>query len=154
MLLILILLLTLSWYNNEQIKQQKLEINQLRYQILHLQLEQQELVEKLSEFLSKWNVAVMEVTAYAPLDPRAKEGMCYSGDPRVTTSGTRTQPGLTIAAGPSIPFGTKVFIQGHGWREVHDRGPAITDNHIDICVWTREEAFAIGRGNAVVVWEI
>ena len=30
---------------------------------------------------------MVEATAYAPIDPQAVEGMCYSGDPWVTASG-------------------------------------------------------------------
>ena len=87
----------------------------------------------------------MEVTAYAPLDPAAVEGVCFSGDPRVTASGKRTTPGLTIAAPKTIPFGTWVHLQGIGWRRVDDRGGKIRGNRLDLCVQTRSEAFRWGR---------
>lgn len=86
----------------------------------------------------------MKISGYAPLDPKAVKGMCYSGDPKVTASGRRTQPGITIAAGKNIPFGTLIFIPTIGWREVEDRGGSIGNNRIDICFETKEEAIAWG----------
>jgi 3D (Asp-Asp-Asp) domain-containing protein len=63
----------------------------------------------------------------------------------ITASGTKAKVGRTIAAGPSVPFGTKVFIPGFGWRVVEDRGGAIGDDDIDVLVSTRAEAFELGR---------
>ena len=87
----------------------------------------------------------MVAIGYAPLDPKAIKGMCYSGDPTVTASGNRTTPGVTIAAPKHIPFGTWVHLQGIGWRRVDDRGKRITGNKIDICFHTRQEALRWGR---------
>lgn len=87
----------------------------------------------------------MEVTAYAPLDPQAVEGVCYSGDPRVTASGRRTQPGITVAAPKHLPFGTWIHIQDLGWRRVDDRGGKIRGNRLDLCVQTQKEALRWGR---------
>lgn len=84
-------------------------------------------------------------TAYAPLDPAAVAGMCYSGDPRVTASGRRTEPGVTIAAPRNIPFGTWIHLEGLGWRRVDDRGGRIRGKRIDICMATRKEALQWGR---------
>ena len=146
-LIIVTLFLTLNIYLNTK------QLEEYQEEILRLNSKVTELEERIETFLDKWNVAVFEITAYAPLDPRAVKGMCYSGDPRVTASGARTTPGVTIAAGPLMPFGTKVYIQGHGWREVQDRGGMIGNNNIDIAVDTLEEAYRIGRQKAVVVWE-
>ncbi len=87
---------------------------------------------------------VVKRTAYAPLDPRAVEGMCYSGDPRITASGAASKPYKTVAMGPSIPFGTEVYIPGRGLRVVEDRGGAIKDDCLDEMVLTQEEAYNIG----------
>ncbi len=146
-LIIVTLFLTLNIYLNTK------QLEEYQEEILRLNSKVTELEEKIETFLDKWNVGVFELTAYAPLDPRAVKGMCYSGDPRVTASGVKTKPGVTIAAGPSMPFGTKVYIQGHGWREVQDRGGRIGNNNIDIAVDTLEEAYRVGRQKAVVVWE-
>lgn len=86
-----------------------------------------------------------EITGYAPLDKRAKEGMCFIGDRTIGANGKKVVPGLTVAAPKSIPFGTEIYVEGHGWRVVGDRGGAIKEGKLDLCVETQEEAFAIGR---------
>lgn len=113
-------------------------------------------IETLHQFirfneLKSFEVKTFEATGYAPLDPNAVEGICYSGDPNITASGRRVQPGITIAAGPSIPFGTWIWIEGYGWRRVDDRGGAIHNNKIDIAFHTRKEAFKFGRRHVTVV---
>lgn len=96
-------------------------------------------------------VVSWEATAYAPLDPDAVEGVCYSGDPHVTASGREIRPGITVAAGPSIPFGTWIWIEEFGWRCVEDRGGAIKDGRIDIAMISREDALKFGRKKVLVV---
>lgn len=93
----------------------------------------------------------VEATGYAPLDSQATKGVCYSGDPRVTASGAKTKPGVTVAADRSIPFGTRIFIPSHGLRIVEDRGGAIRGNKIDICFKTRDEALRFGRRQVQVM---
>ena len=84
-------------------------------------------------------------TGYAPLDPKAIKGVCYSGDPHITASGRKTTPGITIAASRHIPFGTWIHIKGIGWRRVDDRGKKIVKGRIDICFHTRQEAIEWGK---------
>ena len=132
-----------------EIRVQKLEEKQ--QEILRNQKEIIEAQITILEILAHTFALDMEITAYAPLDPGAVEGMCFLGDPNLTASGNPLIPGLTIAAGPGIPFGTRVWIESIGIREVHDRGGMITDSHIDVAVWTRKEAFEIGRSNRRVI---
>ncbi len=99
-------------------------------------------------------VVEMTATGYAPLDPRAVRGMCFSGDPRVTASGKRTEPGITVAAPPDVPFGIWLHIEGLGWRRVDDRGGKIKGNRIDICFRTRKEAFQWGRRKVRVFFPV
>lgn len=87
----------------------------------------------------------VEATGYAPLDPKAKKGMCYSGSRYTTASGVRVSPTRTIAAPPHIPFGTWIFHESFGWRRVEDRGGAIKGDRIDICFATRQQALVWGR---------
>ena len=106
--------------------------------------------------LPKWNlqnfvILDMEATGYAPLDPSAKKGMCYSGDRTKTASGATVVPNLTVATGKHIPFGTWLWIEGLGWRIVEDRGGKIGKEHIDICFKTQKEALAWGRKKVRVV---
>ena len=102
----------------------------------------------------QFEVKTMEITFYAPLDPNAVEGMCYSGDPKITASGERVIVGLTAAADKSIPFGTRIFVEGFGWRVVQDRGGSIQGDRIDIAVATKDEALRLGRKQAIVlIWK-
>ena len=105
-------------------------------------------LNEIEDELNKWSV--YEATAYAPLDPNAKEGMCYEGDPRITASGTPVVPGVTVAAGKELPFGTELYIKGIGKRIVQDRGAAIGKGRIDIAVETQAEAFQFGRRPVLV----
>ena len=56
----------------------------------------------------------------------------------IGASGIKVTENHSIAAGPEIPFGTKVFIpalkdmQSGGIYTVEDRGSAITENCLDI----------------------
>ncbi len=112
---------------------------------------QEEILEMMENWLDTFEIKEMETTMYAPLDPDAIPGMCFSGNPNITASGAQVVPGVTVAAGPSIPFGTRMFIDGHGWRTVQDRGSRITDRHIDIAVSSRQEALQHGRQPGVLV---
>lgn len=135
------------------------ENQMLLQQLDELKAQQAQLGQRMENWLDEWDVQEAEVTAYAPLDPRAVEGMCYSGDPNITTSGAKTTPGVTVAAPPNIPFGTRMYIPSRGMRIVQDRGPAINYTkdgvmQLDICVETQEEALnEIGRRKILAVIE-
>ena len=58
-----------------------------------------------------------------------------------TASGATTVEGVTCAADPSIPFGTKLLINGHVYT-VQDRGGAIKGKHIDIYIEGHDRALA------------
>jgi len=125
----------------------------LRERIEELKEQQAELGSRMKNWLDTWEVELWESTAYAPLDSRAVEGMCYSGDPRITASGVEVVPGVTAAAGPGVPFGTRVYIPGFGFRVVQDRGGQIGPGQIDVAVGTQDEALAWGRRAVKVVYE-
>ena len=105
-------------------------------------------INEIEDELNKWSL--YEATAYASLDPNAKEGMCYEGDPRITASGAPVVPGVTVAAGKDLPFGTELYIHGIGKRVVQDRGAAISRGRIDIAVKTQAEAIRFGRRHVLV----
>lgn len=42
--------------------------------------------------------------------------------------------GETVACGPSIPYGTEVYIEDVGWRICQDHGGAIQDDEVDVAV--------------------
>ena len=59
------------------------------------------------------------------------DGLTASGVPAV---------GRICAADPSVPFGTRFWIEGLGEYVVQDRGSAIKGNRLDILFETHEEA--------------
>jgi 3D (Asp-Asp-Asp) domain-containing protein len=91
------------------------------------------------------NRRMMEISYYTD-DPDENGG--YDG---LTSSGTQLTVGRTVAAN-NLPFGTRVFIQGIGWRVVEDRGN-LKDNQIDVLVESKEVAYENGRHMAAVVVE-
>ncbi|QQR77370.1 MAG: 3D domain-containing protein [Candidatus Moraniibacteriota bacterium] len=65
----------------------------------------------------------------------------------ITASGVKVQENRTLACPPSYPFGAKVAIEGYGIYTCEDRGGAIKNNHFDIYMETKTQAFAFGRKN-------
>jgi len=99
----------------------------------------------------QYELQVMNITMYAPLSDDAVRGLDFSGDPSQTASGDEVIPGETAAAGANIPFGTKIYVEGFGWRTVNDRGRAIGPNDIDLAVATKEEALKFGKQQRLVI---
>ena len=60
--------------------------------------------------------------------------------------------GETAACGPSIPYGTRVYIEGVGWRTCQDRGGAIDDDEVDIAVLPEDYLQFGFSGHRDVVW--
>ena len=97
------------------------------------------------------NSFIASVTMYT-LDP-AETGGKYPGDPGygITASGAYVQDWYTVAAGPGIPFGTRVYIPyfadypNGGVFVVQDRGGAIGDYNIDVYVNDKATALNFGR---------
>ncbi|WP_082341151.1 3D domain-containing protein [Sporosarcina globispora] len=63
----------------------------------------------------------------------------------ITASGTTVSEGRTVACPKSIPFGTKVNIEGVGLRICEDRGSAITNGHLDVYMGSLSQAQKFGR---------
>lgn len=103
----------------------------------------------------KPKVVQAEATAYAPLDPNAIEGVCFSGNPNITRTGTQVREGV-IAADPfHLEYGTQVYILDTGkWYTVEDTGAALkhpSKVKIDIFMVTRKQAFAWGRRQTTII---
>lgn len=60
--------------------------------------------------------------------------------------------GETAACGPTIPYGTRVYIEGVGWRTCQDRGGAIDDDEVDVAVRPAEYLRLGIGGYRDVVW--
>jgi 3D (Asp-Asp-Asp) domain-containing protein len=112
----------------------------------------QDIRNRLDSLLETFDMAdTYTITAYAPLDPSAVYGLDYIGNSNVTASGDKPIPDETVAADKSIPFGTRVWIEGVGVRTVNDRGGAIKRGRLDLCVATKSEAIAFGRQKRKVI---
>lgn len=88
-----------------------------------------------------------DITYYCPC------AICCGVETGITASGARAISGITVAADPSIPFGTELYIDGQKYI-VQDRGGAIKGNHIDIFCDTHQEALNKARHNADVYMKI
>jgi 3D (Asp-Asp-Asp) domain-containing protein len=102
----------------------------------------------------QYAVQLMNITMYAPLSVGAVPGWDFSGDPRLTASGEKLVPGETAAAGPNVPFGTRIYVEGLGWFTVHDRGSAIGPNDIDLAVESKEESIIFGKQQRLVIFRL
>lgn len=77
------------------------------------------------------------------------------GDPGydITASGARAVQGVTVAVDPRIiPYGTKLFIPGVGYRIAQDTGGAIIGDHIDVFFNSVQTALDFGVKQNVPVY--
>lgn len=80
---------------------------------------------------------------------------CCGKETGITASGTKVQAGVTVAADTSkLPFGTKIYIKGIGWRTVQDRGGAIKGNRLDIYIPSHNDPMPYNVQNLDVWVEI
>jgi 3D (Asp-Asp-Asp) domain-containing protein len=63
----------------------------------------------------------------------------------ITSDGTKAKKGTIAADISRYPYGTKMYVPGYGWGEVHDIGTAIKGDHIDIFFPDEKDAKAWGR---------
>lgn len=85
-----------------------------------------------------------EVTAYTSGPESTSK---RSGDPGygITASGELVSENHTAACPPSLPFGTRLEIEGLGERVCEDRGGAITEGRLDLYIAELKEARQFGR---------
>ncbi len=116
-----------------------------------IDLENQERDAKLfKRYAHKLKVAVYpqgEFTVNASAYTAAADE-CGKSD-GITASGLKVKEERTIACPSQFPLGTKIKIKGMGNYVCEDRGGAIKNNHIDIYMKTKKEAFAFGRRNLI-----
>lgn len=70
-----------------------------------------------------------------------------------TACGVAPKQGVTVAASRSIPFGTRLYIDGVGWRTVQDRLATRFDNRIDVFFTSHKEALQFGKQKRKVVFQ-
>lgn len=80
-----------------------------------------------------------EVTAYCHC------AKCCGKAGQPTASGKMPKTGITVAAPRSIPFGTRVKIEGVGIRIVQDRLAKRYDHRIDLFMSNHKQALAWGK---------
>lgn len=68
---------------------------------------------------------------------------CCGKSNGITASGVKATAGRTVAVDSTIPFGTKLIIDGHEYV-AEDRGGAINENRIDIFMKSHTEAINFG----------
>ena len=83
---------------------------------------------------------LVTVTAYCPCRTCCGK---WAGGP--TASGRMPVAGVTVAASRSIPFGTRVYIPGAGWRTVQDRLARRYDDRIDLYMTSHAAALRWGK---------
>lgn len=108
----------------------------------------------------------VEISAYAPLDPRSSAGMCY--DPRYGRDalaapgvkawigdGSKENPYCIAACNNILPIGTLIYIEGVGYGLVMDTGGLMRQRAregkilIDILVYCLDEANTWGRRHGI-----
>lgn len=77
-------------------------------------------------------LATLAITAYVATGHPAANGHA----PRV---------GITVAGPRSLPFGTMIYIENIGWREITDRTARKYDGRIDIPVLSKKDALQFGK---------
>ena len=103
--------------------------------------------EPVENFERRW----VRLTAYAPLDPEAEEGMCFSGNPMITASGSYVREG--IVAANFLSFGTEIKIPslfGDRVFVVEDRMSSKYTNTVDVLVSSKQEAINFGIKRAYI----
>ena len=139
----------------QELRNQAIDSQKLIKKIEELKDRNEEMQDKIEEWLEDWEITSAEVTSYAPLCEEAVPGWDYSGDPSITASGGRVVPGRTAAGPADVPFGSIIYVDGHGFYEINDRGGMIGYNsaghpQFDLTTESKAEAQAIGRVSAVV----
>lgn len=114
---------------------------------------QDELIRNLNEQLNAYQqnfIGSFHLTGYCPCVS------CSGGWGAATATGAVPEDGTTIAVDPRvIPYGTRVYIEGVGYRVAQDCGGAIKNNRIDIYVNHHSDCFkAEYNQKSARVWRV
>jgi len=91
------------------------------------------------------------VTVYAP----ELGGINCEAPCDLTAYSLPLEYGIGAACGPSIRYGTKVYIESIGWRVCNDHGGAIDDDEVDVLIRASEyPSWMSGERNVVWLFDI
>jgi 3D (Asp-Asp-Asp) domain-containing protein len=155
------------FFKNNQIHSQQEEIKEYKVDIQDLKKKNEKIKRELSSVKSRPskptqpsvqvsrgevrnnNVRRFEVTAYtAGVESTGKSP--DHPEYGLTASGKYVKEGTTIACPPSIPFGTKMKIEGIGYRVCQDRGSDIVSGRLDVYMSSLSAAQSFGRQSLLV----
>lgn len=94
-------------------------------------------MQEVATNLNIKNLGKFKITYYCPCKK------CCGKTDGITASGAKAVAGTTIAVPKTIPFGTKLVVNGHTYI-AQDRGGSIKGNRIDIFVKSHKEALQKG----------
>jgi len=107
------------------------------------EIERETKLERFKDKLKRANLPAGKFSINASAYTAAADE-CGKSD-GITASGVKVMEKRTLACPPVFPFGAKVKIEGMGTYVCEDRGGAIKENHFDIYMQTKKEAFSFGR---------
>ena len=102
-------------------------------------------IATLSILLLACAASAETITAYC-----ACRKCCGKSATGITAAGTRPVEGRTVAAARSIPLGTRIHIEGLGWRTVEDRTAKRFDGRVDVYFESHAEALKFGKQQRTV----
>lgn len=95
--------------------------------------------QKSTGWKYKWGCILLPpVYAYGPREGERKQV-------GITSDGTKAKKGTIAADLSRYPYGTRMYVPGYGWGEVHDKGTAIKGDHIDVFFPSEKDAKTWGR---------
>lgn len=90
--------------------------------------------QKSTGWKHKWGCCLLPpVYAYGPHEGKRKKV-------GITSDGSKAKKGTIAADIKRYPYGTKMYVPGYGWGEVHDIGSAIKGDHIDVFFPSKKDA--------------
>lgn len=90
-------------------------------------------------------VITMDATAYCPCSI-----CCGKWANGYTATGMKAGYGIAAIDPKTIPYGTKLYVEGYGYCVAGDTGGAIRSDRIDLCHNSHAEALASGFGHKMV----
>lgn len=127
----------------QHIEGELIDRQQLLDEIRLLRLENQELHDRMEQWLDHFELQTFEATAYSPYDDR--NGINSEGDPGVTALGYAPGPGKFAVDFNVIEPHSLMWVEGEGWGIAADTGGAIKGRRVDVFRRDYGRAMRYGR---------